>query len=87
MTEGTIDENQFKILISERGGELLSLANLLCHSRSANEIITRPFLGEMLSQSTQVEELLDSYDARNNCRWCVFRSLTAATKLFSDVSY
>ncbi len=35
----------------------------------------------------QLEELLDAYDARNNCRWCLFRSLIAAIKLFSDVSY
>jgi hypothetical protein len=35
----------------------------------------------------QIEELLDAYDARNSCRWCSFRSITAALKLFSDVSY
>ena len=47
----------------------------------------RPFLGQLLSQSMQIEELLDAYDAGNSCRWCSFRSLTAAMKLFSDVSY
>lgn len=38
-------------------------------------------------QSTQLEELLDAYGARNNSRWERFRSLTAAIKLFSYVSY
>ncbi|KKL51177.1 hypothetical protein LCGC14_2298130, partial [marine sediment metagenome] len=47
----------------------------------------RPLVGELLSQSVQIEELLDAYGARNNCRWCAFRFLTAMIKLFSDVSY
>ena len=87
MTEVTINELQFKKLISERGGVLLSLANMLCHNRSIKEIITRPFLGEMLAQSTEVEELLDSYGAAYNCQWCRFRSMVAAIKGFSDVGY
>jgi hypothetical protein len=44
-------------------------------------------LGQLLSQSIQLEELLDAYDARNNCTWCQFRSLTAAIKSFTDVGY
>ncbi len=47
----------------------------------------RPMMGELLSQSTQIEELLDACGARNNCQWCGFRSLTAAMKHFSDASY
>jgi hypothetical protein len=47
----------------------------------------RPLLGEIHSQATELEELLDAYDARNNCRWCRFRALIAALKGFSDVSY
>ncbi len=49
--------------------------------------MTRPLLGELLAQSTQVEELLDAYGARNNSQWAVFRFLTAAIKLFSNVGY
>jgi hypothetical protein len=87
MTEVTINEIEFKKLISQRCKILLSLANLLCHSRSVKEIITRPFLGEMLAQSTEAEELLDAYGAAHNCQWCRFRSLVAAIKGFSDVGY
>jgi hypothetical protein len=47
----------------------------------------RPLLGALHSQAMQLEELLDAYDARNNCRWCSFRSLVATIKLFSNVSY
>ena len=34
-----------------------------------------------------MEELLDSYGARNNAKWGRFRALTASIKLFSNVSY
>ncbi len=87
MTETVIDEIEFKKLIAERSGSLLSLANVLCHSGSIREKITRPFLGEMLAQSMEVEEFLDSYGAGHNCRWCRFRSLVAAAKGFSEIGY
>ncbi len=84
---GTITEKDFQQLIAKRVHTLLGLASHLSQCRSVSGILTRPFLGEFLSQSVQLEELLDAYDARNNCQWCSFRSLIAATKLFSDVSY
>jgi hypothetical protein len=34
-----------------------------------------------------LEEFLDTYDAGKCCNWCSLRSVTAAIKLFSDVSY
>jgi len=83
----TISDEGFHKLIAERAQTLLGLASHLSGCESPDKVLTRPFLGEFLSQSVQIEELLDAYDARNNCRWCVFGSLTAATKLFSDVSY
>jgi len=82
-----IDDKDFQQLIANRAQTLIGLAGFLSKSRSCNKILTRPFLGEFFSQSVQIEELLDAYDARNNCRWCSFRSLIAAIKLFSDVSY
>ncbi|MBC8218315.1 MAG: hypothetical protein H8E73_07615, partial [Planctomycetes bacterium] len=83
----TISDKAFHELIAKRAQTLLGLANHLSRCESAGKALTRPFLGEFLSQSMQIEELLDTYDARNSCQWCAFRSLTAATKLFSDVSY
>ena len=40
MTEVTIDEIKFRKLVSERGRVLLSLANILCHSKLIKDIIT-----------------------------------------------
>jgi len=82
-----ISDKDFQKLIAKRARTLLGLARYLVNCDSVRKVMTRPFLGEFLSQSMQIEELLDTYDARNNCQWCTFRSLTAATKLFSDVSY
>jgi hypothetical protein len=87
MSSITIDDEAFQDLISKRARTLLGLARYMTECKSNDKILIRPFLGQLLSQSMQIEELLDAYDAGNNCRWCSFRSLTAAMKLFSDVSY
>ncbi len=83
----TIAHKDFQELITKRAQTLLGLARYLSQCKSSDKILVRPFLGELFSQSLQLEELLDAYDAGNSCRWCSFRSLTAAIKLFSDVSY
>jgi hypothetical protein len=82
----TISYDDFKNLIASRTQRYLRALHYLA-SKNSTAAVTRPLLGELLSQSTQIEELLDSYGARNNCRWARFRSLTAAIKLFSNVSY
>ncbi|MCX5636234.1 MAG: hypothetical protein NTX52_00880 [Planctomycetota bacterium] len=83
----SIGDKDFQQLIARRAQRLLALASYLSRRKSSKEVLTRPFLGELLSQSIQVEELLDAYGARTSCRWCSFRSLMAAIKLFSDASY
>jgi hypothetical protein len=87
MTSEIICDKDFKSLIASRGRRLLSCATYLSACKPVNESVTRPLLGELLSQSTQLEELLDLYFAGINCQWCGFRSLTAAIKGFSDISY
>jgi len=87
MVSVTIVDKDFQKLITKRARTLLGLARYLSQCKSCNKILVRPFLGQLFSQSLQLEELLDAYDAGNSCRWCSFRSLTAAIKLFSDVSY
>jgi len=74
-------------LISKRGFRLLAIADFLSHHENDPELFTRPILGELMSQAIQLEELLDSYGARNNRKWYAFRALMATIKLFSDVSY
>ncbi len=83
----TISDKAFHDLIAQRAQTLLGLADFLASSDTPREKMIRPLLGELLSQSMQLEELLDTYDARNNCQWCPFRAITAAIKLFSDVGY
>jgi hypothetical protein len=83
----TISDADFHDLICQRAQHLLGLIRFVSERETREQILIRPLLGELLSQSMQLEELLDAYDARNNCRWCSFRSLIATIKLFSNVCY
>ncbi len=83
----TIPYDDFEKLIAGRAERYFRAVGYLGGHWDNKSLLTRPLLGELLSQATQIEELLDSYGARNNCRWARFRSLTAAIKLFSNVSY
>ncbi len=87
MVSRILSDDDFRNLISNRARTLLGLARHISQCRSKDEILTRPLMGELLSQSTQIEEFLDAYGAGDNCRWCALRSLTAAAKHFSDASY
>jgi len=80
-------DNNFQIQISKRARTLLGLAKHLSQCHSSKTLMTRPLMGALLSESTQVEEFLDACGAGRNCQWCAFRSLTAAIKHFSDLSY
>ncbi len=87
MDETVLNEEVFRKLVSRRAETLLGIVRhiSLCHSGA--QIMVRPLMGELLSQSTQLEELLDAYGAGNCCQWCGLRSLIAALKHFSDASY
>ncbi len=87
MVPVTISYEDFKALISGRIKRYFTAVEYVTKHAGDKKFLTRPLLGELLSQASQIEELLDSYGARNNCRWAKFRSLTAAIKLFSNVSY
>jgi len=87
VSTAVMTDNVFRKLIAKRAMTLLGLARHITQCQSSKQITIRPLMGALLSQSTQLEELLDSYGAGSNCEWCAFRSLTAVIKLFSDVSY
>ncbi|MEK7992283.1 MAG: hypothetical protein AAB403_00620, partial [Planctomycetota bacterium] len=87
MSVTIVTDESFQKLIARRAQTLLGIAKHLSECRSAEEMMVRPLMGALLSESTQIEELLDAYGARSNCEWCGFRSLTAAMKHFSDASY
>jgi len=82
-----ISEKIFKNLVAARASPLLQLSRYLSQDTASTTILTRPLLSDLLSQSTQLEELLDAYGAQNNQQWFRFRAITAAIKLFANVSY
>lgn len=87
VSTAVMSDKEFRELIAKRAMTLLGLAKYISQCQSSKEVMIRPLIGDMLSQSTQIEELLDFYGAASNCEWCGFRSLTAAIKHFSDASY
>ena len=87
MSATIVSDDIFQKLIAKHAQTLLGIAKHLSECRSATEMMVRPLMGTLLSQSTQIEELFDAYGARSHCQWCGFRSLTAAMKHFSDASY
>jgi hypothetical protein len=87
MVSAAMTNMDFRNLIAKRAMTLLGLARHISQCQSSKEVMMRPLIGDLLSQSTQLEELLDLYGAGSNCEWCGFRSLTAAIKHFSDASY
>lgn len=87
MNPVTISEEDFQKYAIKRVQPLLSLVNSLSQKKSTSKCLNRLTLSALLSQSTQIEEFLDFYGAKNNCRWASFRSLVATVKLFSDISY
>jgi hypothetical protein len=83
----TISDEEFGDLIASRSREALRVASYIVFRASDRPTFTRPMLGEILHQATELEELLDAYGARNSRRWSPFRSTVAAAKLFADVLY
>lgn len=82
-----IAEEKFRSLISSRTDELLSLSIYIKRHCQNKNCFTRPLLGDILSEATKIEELLDAYGVRNNKRWNPLREFVATIKLFANVSY
>ena len=80
-----IAETEFVALMAGRTHAMLRIAGYIVAGGKVE--LTRPLLGELLLQSTQLEELLDSYGARGNRRWRVLRSHMAVIKRFSGAAY
>ncbi len=82
-----VKEHAFRELIAGRSKRLLTIAAYLsrCHLRRVH--LTQAFLGDMLSQAIQLQELLDVYGAEKNDYWCAFRELIASLRVLTEVSY
>ena len=83
----TIPDEEFRRLIGSRAGQALRLARHVVSRQPRHLLPTRPLLGELFHQATELEELLDAYGARYNTCWGPFRSTVAAAKLFANVGY
>jgi hypothetical protein len=87
-----VEGSEFREMVNSRAGALLDVAGRLGATDppdvdAALDLLTRPLLGVISSQATQLEELLDAYGALGNERWRAFRGLVAAMKLFARVDY
>lgn len=74
-------------IISSRSRRLLGVACFIQRQALDSHLLTRPLLGELLSQAAQVEEILDAYGARGNQRWHPYRHLVATAKAFANAGY
>jgi len=88
----SLDKQEFCSVINLRAGSLLGLARRLGTSGSEDidpklTMLTRPLVAVILSEASQLEELLDSYGALGNEQWRGFRRVVAALKLFARVHY
>ena len=82
-----VSPEAFSNLVNRRIRELLGLAAYISGSGAGTQCFTRPLLGDVLSEATKLEELLDTYGVKHNRRWYPLRQAGAALKLFSNVSY
>jgi hypothetical protein len=82
-----IDYADFRDFVSVRARRLLRIAAGCLPLRAEQCVLTRPLLGQILAEASQLEELLDSYGARTNSKWYVFRVRIAALKNFAQAGY
>jgi len=80
-----VAHDAFCRVIARPTQRLLEIGNLLTQSWS--QPLTRPLLAGILDASTQLEELLDAYGARNSARWVAFRESVAMAKNFAAGGY
>lgn len=70
-----------------RGKRLFALAQAFATTAGVRRPLrlTSPLLGALQAESSQLEELLDSFGAKNNTRWFLFREMIATIKNFSQI--
>ncbi|MFW5802366.1 MAG: HPr family phosphocarrier protein [Verrucomicrobiota bacterium] len=88
----TVSVTEFHTYINHRLTPLLRIAESCAREieddgAESLRLWQRPLLGQLLSEASQMEELLDSFGARRNDIWFVLREYMAGIKLFSDTAY
>ncbi len=82
-----VDSQEFSELVHNRSLVLVTNAIKIVGEGIDNFVLTRPLLSLILSESTQLEELLDAYGARCNQTWYSFRMHIAMLKNMSNAGY
>jgi len=85
-----VDAAEFRLTLDVRASAVLDVAGRLVVAPDADaalHLLTRPMVALVLSEASQLEELLDAYGALRNVRWRQFRRVVAAMKLFARVHY
>jgi len=87
-----IDDSALLGALHPRAASLLDVAGRVAGTdppdgEQALRLLSRPLLALLLSDASQLEELLDAYGALRNQRWRGFRAMVAAMKLFARVHY
>ena len=86
MKSSVLSYEDFRQLVAERSIAYLRAALFLVQHKNERKVLTRPLVGELLSYASQVEELLDSYGARNNCAGPLF-VFHGDDQTFFNISY
>lgn len=85
--DSLVREADFLNVIRGRHSNLLSAGSYIEDTADDFPVLTRPLLALILSETEQLEELLDSYGARYNTKWLVFREIIAVARIISRISY
>ena len=85
--EEYIDADDFIGIAQKKLSRCIALAYYINQIECNDDLITRPLLGELQTNCTQLVEFLDACGARNNQTWYYMRHLMAAGKLFANVGY
>ncbi|MBN1554744.1 MAG: hypothetical protein JXA11_08360 [Phycisphaerae bacterium] len=81
-----VTDVQIVEFLTRRAERLLGATRSLSED-GAQFLYTRCLMGELLGESTKMQEILDAYGARNNGQWYRFRALVGVLKRFSNVGY
>lgn len=81
-----VDSAQFQDLISLRAAKLLAFCQYIRIKRG-NFDLNLMVISFISGEAMMLEELIDTYGARNNQSWYLFRSLIGSLKAFSAVCF
>ena len=80
-----IKEEEILPYANKASSKILSYATYL--SEHPHRKLTKKFCGELVMESTELEEFLDDHGARNNKTWVYFGEIVASIRNFASTAY